>query len=58
MKIVIVIIATMCYSDSMELKAQDLALAAKSVRKRSGRDASSRHRVVLLGLMPAAESRR
>ncbi len=38
--------------------AQDFALAAKSVKQCSGREASSHHKVVLHGLMPVTESRR
>ena len=38
--------------------ARTLHCAAKSVRKRSGRDASSHHKVVLHGLMPVTGSRR
>ena len=36
----------------------DFALAAKSVKKHSGGDASSCHEVVLHGLMPVTGSRR
>ncbi len=38
--------------------AQDFTLAAKSVKQRSGRDASSHHEVVLHGLMLVTGNRR